>query len=160
MCVLRIYWATEPQYDIKLKDISQWKSITQTINMAEAFHCSEVLVLFKIIHKMAQLPANSLLLHLSLTDHFAWDRAMIDCVYVLSPLCDWWSKRCVYYSGDECHVYSVHAVVLCCTHNRLCRWCCVKPELFQLSVQLNHKKKNKALFSLYLKQLRFSWFTH
>lgn len=60
MYVLRIYWATEPQHDIHLRDISQWKSIRQTIiNTVEAFHCSKVLVLFEIIHKMPKLPANS-----------------------------------------------------------------------------------------------------
>lgn len=120
-CVLRIYWDTEFPHDIHLRDISQWKSITQTIiNTADAFHCGEAFVLLQIIHKMAQLPAISPLLHSSLTDHFARECAVIDCVYVLSPLCDWWSEMCVYHS-----VHSMHAAVLGCTQNEPCRWNCV-----------------------------------
>lgn len=141
----------EPQHDIHLRDVTQRKSFTQAIiNTAEAFNCGEVL--FEIIHKMAQLPADSPLLHLSCTDHFARERALIDCVYVLSSLCDWWSEMCVHHSVDECRVHSVHAAGLGCTQSELCGWSCVKMEFQRnsdsLSVQLNPEKKNKILLTL------------
>lgn len=139
--VLRIYWATEPQCDIHQRDVSQWKSIAQTIiNTAKAFcwRCS------KMIHKMAQLPANRPLLHLSLTDHFARDRAVIDCVYVSRPLCDWWSEMCVCHSVDKWRIHSTPAAVLRCAG-----WAPLTRIWEQiLSVLLNLKKKSKALLPL------------
>lgn len=94
MYLLRICSA-QSQHNIHLRDVTRWKSITQTIiNTATALHCGELFVLFGAIHKMAQLTANSRFLHLSFTDHFACEWAVIDCVYASSPPRGWWSEMC------------------------------------------------------------------